>query len=62
MLPLSVHYSGSGEEDDGKMMERRTGATVRERKSWGEKKSRKEVDIKISKEGKMIYLWFREQG
>ncbi len=22
MLPLSVHYSGSGEEDDGEMMER----------------------------------------
>lgn len=56
MLPLSVHYSGSGEEDDGKMMERRTGAVVGERKSSGEKKSRKEVDIKINKEEERIYL------
>lgn len=43
MLPLSVHYTGTGEEDDGEMMEGRTGQErdremARKRRRWTERR------------------------
>lgn len=52
MLALSVHYSGSGEEGDGEMMERGgldEGARVTERKKGGKEVESMKEKVRMSR-------------